>query len=87
MNVGDRVKDQVTGFEGIVVAKTEWLHGCVRLTVQPEKLDKDGKPREPGTFDEPQLLLLKAGVVKTRKDAPKDARNYGPRDDKAALRR
>lgn len=30
VNLGDRVKDQVTGFEGIAIARTEWLFGCPR---------------------------------------------------------
>lgn len=57
INVGDVVRDTVTGFEGIAVAITKWLHGCMRITVQPQKLH-DGKPIEPQTFDAPQLVLV-----------------------------
>jgi hypothetical protein len=86
MNVGDRVKDKITGFKGIVVAKTEWLYGCTRLTVQPETLEK-GATLKNETFDEPQLLLIKAGVVKGGYVPPTEPRTYGPRDDAAALSR
>lgn len=41
--LGDRVKDEITGLSGIVIAVTQWLNGCVRMQVQPEKL-KDGIP-------------------------------------------
>ncbi len=61
INLGDRAKDKVSGFTGIVVGRTEWLHGCVRVTIQPEEM-KDGKPIEPMTFDELQLELVAAGI-------------------------
>jgi hypothetical protein len=62
IQLGDRVKDKVTGYTGIVVARTEWLNGCVRITVQNEKL-KDGQVQPDFTFDEFQLTLLKGKVV------------------------
>lgn len=57
--VGDVVRDTLTGFEGVAVGITEWLHGCKRVTIQPQKLH-DGKPIEAMTFDAPQLVLVKA---------------------------
>lgn len=66
VNLGDRVKDRISGFQGIAVARTEWLYGCVRITIQPEKSAKDGKPLENNTFDEPQCEVLKADAVENR---------------------
>lgn len=63
VELGDKAKDSVTGFEGICIARTMWLNGCVRVTLQSDKLDKDGKPQEGQTFDEPQLVVTKAGKV------------------------
>lgn len=63
IELGDKVRDQVTGYEGIAVARTEWLHGCARITVQPANLDKDGKPPETVTFDELQLTRVVEQVV------------------------
>lgn len=57
INLGDVAKDTITGFEGVVVAETRWLHGCRRLTLQPKALH-EGKPVEPNTFDAPQLELV-----------------------------
>ena len=54
IKLGDRVKDKVTGFTGIVIARTEWLYGCVRYGIQAEEL-KDGKPLEAQWLDEKQL--------------------------------
>lgn len=41
--LGVRVRDMVTGFEGIVVARVEFLNGCIQYMVKPNKLGKDGK--------------------------------------------
>lgn len=75
INLGDRVRDKVTGFEGIVVCRSEWLQGCVRLSVQPEKLDKEGKVKESVTFDELQLEMVKQRVHNGRQETG------GPRPD------
>lgn len=58
IELGDKVKDTITGFAGVVIAKTQWLHGCERITIQPEKLH-EGKPVETQSFDEPQLEVVK----------------------------
>lgn len=62
IKLGDKVKDIITGFEGIAVCRTDWLHGCTRFGVQPEKLH-EGKPIDSVYFDEPQLMLLKSAKV------------------------
>lgn len=61
--LGDIVKDTVTGYQGVVMCRTDWLHGCTRYGLQPTKLDKDGKPQDTIMFDEPQLVLVKAKKV------------------------
>lgn len=86
IDLGDKVKDTVTGFTGIAIARTTWLHGCDRVTVQPP-LGKDGKHPDNVTFDEKQLVLVKAAVVKTESKKPSGARTGGPQNDRAELRR
>lgn len=86
IKLGDRIKDAVTGFTGIAVARTEWLHGCVRWTVQPEKLGKAGNVQDGFVFDEPQLIIVKAAAVPGAV-LPKAKRTYGPRNDKLATSR
>ena len=73
MNLGDKVKDRVTGFTGIVTGRTTFLHGCVRICITSDKLPKDGKPLDPIWIDEPQAVLVKAGVL-----AEGDHTNGGP---------
>jgi hypothetical protein len=65
INLGDKVKDVVTGLTGIAVAKTHYLQGCARFAVQPQDL-KDGRPVEVYWVDEPQLEVVEAGVVKPK---------------------
>ncbi|KKM21381.1 hypothetical protein LCGC14_1635920 [marine sediment metagenome] len=57
IELGQKVKDTVTGFTGIATATTTYLHGCRRIAVQP-KVDKDGNIPECQVFDEPQLECL-----------------------------
>lgn len=62
INLGDKVKDTITGFKGVAVCRTQWLNGCVRIGIQPQELDKDGKPQEAQYFDVEQVELLEASV-------------------------
>lgn len=85
IELGSRVKDKVTGFEGIAIGETRWLHGCLRYTVQPEGVDKDGNQKPTAAFDEPQLIVL-AGPKKTKVHATPPAlaaRTGGPRPEPA----
>ena len=70
IKLGDKVKDSVTGFKGIAVGRTEYLHGCIRITIQPEGMNKEGKTFECETFDEPQVIKiggkLKKGQCRNR---------------------
>ena len=65
-NIGDEVKDTITGFKGIVTARTQWLNNCNTYGVQPTKL-KDGAPQAVIYFDQPQLELVKKKKVKASK--------------------
>lgn len=62
--LGDLVRDKVTGFVGIVTSRTEWLHGCVRVGVQPQGPNKDGQSFKVESFDEMQLDIEQRQAVK-----------------------
>lgn len=74
-NNGDRVSDKVSGFTGIIVARSEHLNGCIRYGVSAEKV-KEGGSHDPTWFDEQQLNLKKASAIKV---VP--MRTGGPRPD------
>jgi len=58
IKLGSRVKDTISGLEGIATGRTEYLFGCVRIQVTPQKV-KDGAAVEGQWLDEDQLV--KAG--------------------------
>ena len=60
--LGDKVKDNITGFEGVATGRFAFLSGCLRIEVTPDKL-QDGKVIEPQVFDE-QRLAGKASKTK-----------------------
>lgn len=52
IKLGDRVKDSISGYEGVVIGKAEYLYGCVQILVQPESLQENGKPAASRWMDE-----------------------------------
>lgn len=79
IELGDLVKDAVTGFEGIAVSKHIFMTGCTRWGVQPlpEPAKKGGKITykvDATAFDEPQLIILKKAQVKlpSREKTPEE---------------
>ena len=52
--LGDKAKDDITGYQGVIVAITEWLNGCRRTTIQTSEM-VEGKPVESQTFDAEQV--------------------------------
>lgn len=67
IQLGDRVRDRISGFEGVVVGVTEWLYNCRRPIVQPSTVGTNGKPIESQSFDEPQLEVLEPAAFKAHK--------------------
>ena len=62
VKLGEKVRDKITGLEGIATGRHEYLHGCVRISVQPQEV-KDGKPAELVFLDEPQLDVIAAKSI------------------------
>ena len=80
VEMGDAVRDPISGFRGTVTAVMNYLHGCQRGYVQPP-VDKDGNYREGIWLDLPQLETVEAGVAEQgRTDTG------GPRIDPPAQR-
>ncbi len=60
--LGDKAKDKITGFSGILTARCEFLTGCNRYCIQPQEL-KDGRPIESIYFDEAQIEIIGDGIT------------------------
>ena len=66
LKLGDKAKDQISGFSGTIVAITEWLNGCRRITIQPSMLH-EGKPVDSSTFDAEQIVKVEEGPALPQK--------------------
>jgi len=71
INLGTKVKDKITGLTGIVVARTEFINGCVQYEVQPHA-KKDGTVPEALGIDEQTLDIItkKKLKIKPKKKPP-----------------
>ena len=72
VKLGDKVHDTITDFKGIAIARCVYLNGCIRVEVQPKKLDKDGKIRESIWIDESQLEEVEADEGETPNGGPQN---------------
>jgi FAD synthase len=61
IKLGMKVRDKVSGFEGIAITRVEFLNGCVQIGVKP-KINKDGKMEEAHHIDIQQLEVVGTGV-------------------------
>ena len=61
VELGDRVRDKMTGFEGIAYGRWTCLTGCVSYDVHPPA--KDGKVPSSEWMDESRLEVIEAGAV------------------------
>lgn len=66
VNLGDKVRDKISGFEGIATGRTEYLYKCVHILVSHDKLDKDGKIPDGFWLDEDRLEVLERGRIKAK---------------------
>lgn len=52
------VRDRITGFEGVVVCRTQWASNCNTYSVKPAKLNDKGSMIDSEGFDENRLELV-----------------------------
>jgi len=57
LQLGSEVRDMITQFNGVIVARDEWFNGYVRYGVQSKELH-DGKPLELQWLDEGRLIRI-----------------------------
>jgi len=71
--LGSVLKDNVSGFEGMAMARNTFINGCVHYCLVPTTLDKDGKLRDSHWLPDDQLKLIKkpaTAPVKASKEVP-----------------
>lgn len=67
--LGEKVKDQISGFTGIVTGKAEYITGCVQYLIQPQSEENDYK--EAQWIDEHRLIIIKGQGIKLVKQETK----------------
>lgn len=60
--LGDKVKEVVSGLEGIVTCESLSLSGCRQILIVPQEV-KDGKPVDGSWYDDSRCTVLQTGVV------------------------
>lgn len=66
IELGDKVKDLISRFVGIAVAKTEFINGCVQFTLAENNKKKPSIEGEP-SIDSTNLVVVEKGYVDKRK--------------------
>ena len=81
IELGQEVKDRVTGFKGIATAKTTYLQGCDRFSVTPP-VSKSGDLQDTQSFDEPDLIVVSDGILPkvVKPQTPPGGPRYVPMD-------
>lgn len=65
IKLGSTVRDMITGFTGIVMARTEYLTDCVHLGISVMEIPKEGKIPDWEWIDERRCFIIKTkGIVK-----------------------
>lgn len=62
MNLGDTVRDKVTGLEGIATSRCTYLNGCDHIAIQPRA--KDGRIPPAQWVDYPQVEVIESLTVR-----------------------
>lgn len=75
---GDRLKDKVTGLEGIVMVIAKYATGCLHYGIQTSQM-KDGEPIDWIWLDESRFELMeKRAVVFNIEQRPSGPSPVGP---------
>ena len=85
VNLGDRVRDKVTGFEVVATARYQYMNGCERYCVEP-MVDKGGKLVDAQTFDVQRLDVVQPRVASVKASNTGGARDNPSRSDRHASR-
>lgn len=77
--LGDTLRETVTGFKGVVMVRAEYSTGCIHYGLQSSKL-KDGVMQDWYWLDASRLELVKSRKVKFNvdKNKPSGAFPSGP---------
>jgi hypothetical protein len=73
IKLGSKVRDTITGLEGVAVGRAVYLNGCISVNIEGP-INKDGQ-RYTDWFDEARVETIEAGHFKPQ---PTEATAGGP---------
>ena len=75
IKLGSLAKDKITGFEGVITGRAEYLTGCNQYVLQPICNDKTNYPAGEW-FDEGRIIVLRQKVSNKDVQADKNGCDY-----------
>lgn len=78
---GDKARDVITGFEGVITATAHYLTGCDQVLIKPTSLDKENNTRKGEWFDVEQVERVGDGIT-----LPRIRKTGGPQSDAPTAR-
>ena len=63
IQLGNIVRDTISGYEGVCMAKVEYLTGCNQVGIKPKGMKPDGGTFDTLYFDEPFVEVVNAAVL------------------------
>ena len=64
IKLGDKVRDKISGFTGIAVARTEFINGCIQyLVAKQRKKNEDLPATGDPSIDSYSLEIIKKRVI------------------------
>ncbi|HPR92276.1 MAG TPA: hypothetical protein PLR64_03430 [Candidatus Dojkabacteria bacterium] len=73
MQLGKTGKDKITGLEGIIIGRCEYLYGCTQYCLLPKATDN--KAPDGTWYDEGRIEIIDDGI---KKEEVKGKRDGGP---------
>lgn len=71
IKLGQKAKDKITDFEGILTARHQYITGCDQYSLSPQGVDEKNQLKETYSFDEGRIEILGTGInpeeIKTEK--------------------
>lgn len=61
ISMGVKARDKITGFEGIVTGRCDYLYGCTQWGITPPA--KDGETKPTNWFDEGRVEYVDRGIL------------------------
>lgn len=77
VELGDKVRDVVSGLIGIAVSEIRYMNGCLQYGVQSEY--KDGKMPQTEYIDAGQLVQVKKQAAVIEEEDPGGTQAYAPK--------